>query len=85
VVTGFVAGGGIETLALPTVPSLVSASAERPLRLAVDVTVDGESKEWEVVRDLMRGGVGTVELAETGGGAEVFGELTASILLPMMA
>ena len=47
---------GIEMLALPTSPLLVSASAERPFRLAAEETVDGENKEWEVVRGSIRGG-----------------------------
>lgn len=72
---GFVVGGGMEMLALPTTPSLVSGSAERPFRLALDDTVDGESKECEVVRDLIRGGAGTDELLETDGRAEGCEEL----------
>lgn len=67
---GFVVDGGIEMLALATSPSRVSASAERPFRLAVDETVDGESKEWEVLRDLMCGGAGTVVIAESERGSE---------------
>ena len=63
-------------LALPTSPPLVSASAVRPFRTALEETVDGVSKECEVVRALMRGESGTVELAEAAREVELLGERT---------
>ena len=54
---GFVAGGGIEMLDLPTLTPVVPASANLPFLLRLDEEGELESNEWEGVRDLIPGGL----------------------------
>ena len=68
---GFVAGGGMEMLALPILPPTVPTSANRLFRLGRAALLGAESRECEDVRPVdAREGVGLEELAE-GGGADL--------------
>lgn len=65
---GFVVGGGMEMLALPTLPPTVPTSANRPFRLGRAALLGEESRECEGMRPVdAREGAGLEESAKEGG------------------
>ena len=81
---GLESGGGIDMLGRLILPSTVLVSLKRPFLLVLEGVGDVESKEWEVVRDVNRGGHGAaLELLGSPSGYK--GWVAAVVVSPELA